>query len=53
MAKTIEEINEKIERGKAVIFTAEEIIDYATEKGAKKASQEVDVVTTGTFGPMC
>jgi len=53
MAKTIEEINEKIKRGKAVIFTAEEIIDYATEKGAKKAAQEVDVVTTGTFGPMC
>jgi uncharacterized protein (DUF39 family) len=53
MAKTIEEINEKIKRGKAVIFTAEEIIDYAAEKGAKKAAQEVDVVTTGTFGPMC
>jgi uncharacterized protein (DUF39 family) len=53
MAKTIEEINEKIKRGKAVVFTAEEIIDYAAEKGAKKAAQEVDVVTTGTFGPMC
>jgi len=53
MAKTIEEINEKIKRGKAVVFTAEEIIDYATEKGVKKATQEVDVVTTGTFGPMC
>src|SRR5512139_2390412 len=53
MAKTIEEINEKIKRGKAVIFTADEIIDYATEKGAKKAAVEVDVVTTGTFGPMC
>src|SRR5512136_1814310 len=53
MAKTIEEINEKIKKGKAVVFTAEEIIDYAAEKGAKKAAQEVDVVTTGTFGPMC
>jgi len=53
MAKTIEEINDKIKRGKAVVFTAEEIIDYATEKGVKKAAQEVDVVTTGTFGPMC
>lgn len=53
MAKTIEEINEKIKRGKAVVFTAEEIIDYAAEKGLKKAAQEVDVVTTGTFGPMC
>jgi uncharacterized protein (DUF39 family) len=53
MAKTIEEINEKIKKGKAVVFTAEEIIDYAAEKGLKKATQEVDVVTTGTFGPMC
>jgi uncharacterized protein (DUF39 family) len=53
MAKTIEEINEKIKKGKAVVFTADEIIEYATEKGVKKAAQEVDVVTTGTFGPMC
>jgi len=53
MARTIEEINEKIRKGKAVVFTAEEIIDVAAEKGVKKAAQEVDVVTTGTFGPMC
>src|SRR4030066_1953027 len=53
MAKTIEEINEKMRKGKAVVVTAEEIIDYAAEKGVKKAAQEVDVVTTGTFGPMC
>jgi len=53
MAKTIAEINEKIKKGKAVVFTAEEIIDYAAEKGVKAAAQEVDVVTTGTFGPMC
>jgi uncharacterized protein (DUF39 family) len=53
MAKTIEEINEKIRKGKAVVFTAEEIIEYAAQTGVKKAAQEVDVVTTGTFGPMC
>jgi len=53
MAKTIEEINEKIEQGKAVVVTAEEIIGLVKEKGVKKAAQEVDVVTTGTFGPMC
>jgi uncharacterized protein (DUF39 family) len=53
MAKTIEEINEKIKQGKAVVVTAEEIIDIAREKGTKKAAEEVDVVTTGTFGPMC
>ncbi len=53
MPKTIVEINEKIREGKAVVVTAEEIIDIAREKGAKKAAQEVDVVTTGTFSPMC
>ena len=53
MAKTIEEINEKIQQGKAVVVTAEEIIDLVKEKGVSKAAQEVDVVTTGTFGPMC
>lgn len=53
MVKTIEEINERISKGKAVVLTAEEIIDYASEKGVRKTAQEVDVVTTGTFGPMC
>ncbi len=53
MAKTIGEINEKIQEGKAVVVTAEEIIDIVKQKGVKKAAQEVDVVTTGTFGPMC
>jgi uncharacterized protein (DUF39 family) len=51
--KTIQEINEKIRTGKAVVVTAEEIIDIVEEKGVKKAAREVDVVTTGTFGPMC
>ncbi len=51
--KTIAEINEKIRKGKAVVVTAEEIIDIVEEKGAVKAALEVDVVTTGTFGPMC
>jgi len=53
MAKTIGEINEKIKEGKAVVVTAEEIIDIVKQRGIKKAAQEVDVVTTGTFGPMC
>jgi uncharacterized protein (DUF39 family) len=51
--KTIKEINEKIKKGEAVVVTAEEIIGLVDKKGAKKAAQEVDVVTTGTFGPMC
>jgi uncharacterized protein (DUF39 family) len=53
MAKTIQEINEKIKRGKAVVYTAEEIISIVKSKGAKTAAAEVDVVTTGTFAPMC
>jgi L-aspartate semialdehyde sulfurtransferase len=53
MARTIEEINQKIKKGEAVVFTAEEIIGVVKEKGLKKAFEEVDVVTTGTFGPMC
>lgn len=53
MKKSYEEINEKIKQGRAVVVTAEEIIDIAKEKGIKKAAQEVDVVTTGTFGMMC
>ncbi|MCP4296070.1 MAG: hypothetical protein GY786_10720 [Proteobacteria bacterium] len=51
--KTIEQINEKISSGKAVVMTAEEIIDYVDKKGLEKAAKEVDVVTTATFGPMC
>ena len=53
MSKTIEQINEKIAKGIVVVVTAEEIISLVEEKGAKKAAAEVDVVTTGTFGPMC
>jgi uncharacterized protein (DUF39 family) len=51
--KTIKEINEKIKKGKVVVVNAEEIIDLVNKKGPKKAAEEVDVVTTGTFGPMC
>jgi len=53
MKRTYEEINEKIRKGKAVVLTAEEIIDVVKDKGVKKAAEEVDVVTTGTFGAMC
>ncbi len=53
MPKTIAEINEKIKAGKAVVATAEEIVEIARKKGISKTAQEVDVVTTGTFGPMC
>jgi L-aspartate semialdehyde sulfurtransferase len=51
--KTYQEINDKIEKGKAVVLTAEEIIDYAGKHGSEKAAKDIDVVTTATFGPMC
>lgn len=51
--KTIAQINEKIKKGKVVVVTAEEMIDIVRKNGTKKAAQQVDVVTTGTFGPMC
>jgi len=53
MSKTIAEINEKIKNGKVVVVTAEEVIGLAKEKGISRAAEEIDVVTTGTFGPMC
>jgi len=51
--KTYEQINNRIESGKAVVLTADEIIDYVDKKGLAAAAKEVDVVTTATFGPMC
>ena len=53
MGKTIAEINQKIRQGQAVVATAEEIIGIAREKGIEETARMVDVVTTGTFGPMC
>ncbi len=51
--KTYEEINRRIESGKAVVLTADAIMDYVDRKGLEAAAAEVDVVTTATFGPMC
>jgi uncharacterized protein (DUF39 family) len=53
MAKTLEEINEKIRNGGVVVVTAEEMVEVVADKGAKAAAKAIDVVTTGTFGPMC
>ncbi len=51
--RTYEEINRKIRGGNAVVLTAEEVLDLIAEKGVAGAAKRVDVVTTGTFGPMC
>jgi uncharacterized protein (DUF39 family) len=53
LQRTYAEINEKIKSGKVVVVTAEEVIGMVEEKGIERVAREVDVVTTGTFGPMC
>ncbi|MFO5491333.1 homocysteine biosynthesis protein [Cuspidothrix issatschenkoi] len=50
--RTIAEINEKISRKRAVVWTAEELKVRVAEIGVNKAAKEVDVITTGTFEPM-
>jgi uncharacterized protein (DUF39 family) len=51
--KTIKEINQRIKEGKAVVVTAQEMAEVVKRKGTAKAAREIDVVTTGTFSPMC
>ena len=51
--KTIAEINERIKKGRAVVLNAEEMTEVVRRMGPEKAAREVDVVTTGTFSPMC
>ena len=51
--KTFKQINAKIQSGDVVVVTAEEMIDIVKKKGPVKAARQVDVVTTGTFAPMC
>lgn len=53
MPKTYEEINAKIRAGEAVVVTAEEMVDIVQSKGPEQAAEQIDVVTTGTFAPMC
>jgi uncharacterized protein (DUF39 family) len=51
--KTIAEINGKIKEGRVVVVTAEDMVHIVKKRGPAKAFREVDVVTTGTFSPMC
>ena len=50
--RTLAEINDKIRRQRAVVWTVEELKARVTEVGVTQAAQEVDVITTGTFEPM-
>lgn len=53
MVKSYAEINEKIKNGKAVVLTAEEVSELSKTLSAKEIAEQVDVVTTATFGAMC
>ena len=53
ISKTIQEINRKIKQGKVVVVSADEMTEIVKKKGPAKAAREIDVVTTGTFAPMC
>jgi uncharacterized protein (DUF39 family) len=53
MTKSIQEINEKIKKGNAVVLTAEEVAAMSRDHSAAEVAEKVDVVTTATFGPMC
>jgi L-aspartate semialdehyde sulfurtransferase len=50
--RSIAEINEKIQRQKAVVWTVEELKAKVQDMGVTQAAKQVDVVTTGTFEPM-
>ncbi|MBN2061435.1 MAG: homocysteine biosynthesis protein [Deltaproteobacteria bacterium] len=51
--RTIKDINKKIKKGNVVVVTADEMTEIVRHKGPEKAAMEIDVVTTGTFAPMC
>ncbi len=40
-------------KNETIGVTAKETIDVVKQKGIKRAAIEVDVLTTGTLGPMC
>lgn len=53
MSKSYEEINAKIARGEAAVFTAEDVARMAESMSPAEIATKVDVVTTATFGAMC
>jgi len=51
--KSYQQINDKIKSGDIVVVTAEEMISIVKDNGPEEAARQIDVVTTGTFAPMC
>ncbi len=52
MMRTLAEINDKISRHSAVVWTIEELKARVADVGVTQTAKEVDVITTGTFEPM-
>ena len=52
-AKSFDHIRKLAANGEAVVMTAMEFKKFVESNGIEKAAQEVDIVTTGTFGAMC
>ncbi len=50
--RTIAEINDKISRNQAVVWTVEEVKAKVLELGVEQVAKLVDVITTGSFEPM-
>lgn len=53
MKRSIQEINEKIKRGKICVLRADEVVEMGKRESVKEIFKRVDIVTTGTFGMMC
>ncbi|MBE0466383.1 MAG: homocysteine biosynthesis protein, partial [Candidatus Desulforudis sp.] len=51
--RTYADINARLRKGNAVVVTAEEVVSMVKEQGLTETARQVDVVTTGTFSPMC
>ncbi|NJO40315.1 MAG: hypothetical protein HC865_06510 [Cyanobacteria bacterium RU_5_0] len=50
--RSIAEINDKIQRQQAIVWTVEEVKARVQEMGVTQVAKQVDVITTGTFEPM-
>ena len=50
--RSIALINERIQAGRAVVLTVEEVKARVQDQGVQAVAASVDVVTTGTFEPM-
>ncbi len=50
--RTVAQINDKILRRCAVVWTVEELKARVADVGVTQAAKQVDIITTGTFEPM-